>query len=76
MRVPSQTFAAAAIALLGAFGAVGQEEPGFLPPEVNASRLTAGEVFPDLVLPSLDGTPRAISELRGEKLILHVFASW
>lgn len=36
-----------------------------------------GQTFPDIALPSLeDGTPRAISDFRGQKLILHIFASW
>ncbi len=36
-----------------------------------------GQVFPDIVLPSLeDGQPTSMSEFRGQKVILHVFASW
>lgn len=36
-----------------------------------------GEPFPTLALPSLDGRePKSISDFRGRKLILHVFASW
>ena len=36
-----------------------------------------GQPFPDVVLPDLvSGGPRSIGELRGEKLILHIFASW
>ena len=35
-----------------------------------------GQPFPDLPLPSLDGRPASIADLRGKKLILHVFASW
>lgn len=39
--------------------------------------LKVGQTFPSLALPSLeDGRPRSITEFRGEKLILHVFASW
>ncbi len=52
------------------FGGSGQEahmETGF----------RVGQVFPDIVLPSLeDGRPRSMSEFRGQKVILHVFASW
>jgi hypothetical protein len=41
------------------------------------SALTVGETFPDLVLPSLrDGTPTSLAQFRGQKVILHVFASW
>ena len=40
-------------------------------------RPRVGEPFPDLVLPSLeDGSPLSISHFRGQKVILHVFASW
>jgi len=36
-----------------------------------------GEPFPTLALPALeDGRPRSVADFRGEKLILHVFASW
>ncbi len=40
-------------------------------------RFDVGDVFPDLVLPSLeDGTPMRLSDFRGRKVMLHVFASW
>lgn len=36
-----------------------------------------GEPFPDLRLPALDGgDPLSIADFRGEKVVLHVFASW
>lgn len=39
--------------------------------------IAVGRPFPDLILPALeDGRPRSISELRGKKTMLHVFASW
>jgi len=39
--------------------------------------IEVGSPFPDLVLPSIDnGAPRRVSEFRGRKLALHVFASW
>ena len=39
--------------------------------------LTVGEPFADVVLPSLvDGSPMALSQFRGQKVILHIFASW
>jgi hypothetical protein len=39
--------------------------------------LQAGRQFPNLTLPSLeDGRPASISDFRGRKLILHIFASW
>ena len=40
-------------------------------------RFEVGEPFPDFAFPSLeDGTPTTISDFRGKKLLLHVFASW
>lgn len=36
-----------------------------------------GTAFPTLSLPSLeDGRPASIADFRGQKIILHVFASW
>jgi hypothetical protein len=44
-----------------------------LPP----SGFEVGQPFPDLVLPSLeDNAPLSISDFRGQRVILHVFASW
>jgi hypothetical protein len=39
-------------------------------------RIQIGEPFPDLALPDLNGAPRSLAELRGQKVMLHVFASW
>jgi hypothetical protein len=42
-----------------------------------AMEFKVGQPFPEMVLPSLeDGRPSSVSELRGQKLILHIFASW
>lgn len=36
-----------------------------------------GKPFPSLLLPSLaDGNLKSIADFRGEKIVLHVFASW
>lgn len=36
-----------------------------------------GEPFPAIALPTLeDGRPRSIADFRGQKVILHIFASW
>ena len=46
-------------------------------PQRSDVRFSAGEPFPDIVLPSLeDDSPTSISRFRGKKIILHVFASW
>ncbi len=39
--------------------------------------IAAGKPFPDLVLPAAeDGRPLSLADFRGQKVILHVFASW
>ena len=41
------------------------------------SPFQVGHPFPDLTLPALqDGRPASIRDYRGQKVILHVFASW
>jgi hypothetical protein len=36
-----------------------------------------GQIFPTMVLPSLDGNrPGSVADFRGKKLLLHIFASW
>ena len=36
-----------------------------------------GDVFPEIRLPSLkDGSPMSVADFRGQKLVLHIFASW
>ena len=45
--------------------------------QTSVGRIRVGEPFPDLYLPALeDGGPRSVREFRGQKLALHVFASW
>ncbi len=42
-----------------------------------AHDLEVGKPFPDLVLPSLDGgAPASVADFRGQKLVLHLWASW
>ncbi len=44
---------------------------------LTAYELKVGEPFPTLMLPSLeDNRPLSIADFRGEKLILHLWASW
>ena len=39
--------------------------------------LEVGQPFPDIAFPSAaDGTPMSIASFRGQKVVLHVFASW
>lgn len=42
-----------------------------------SSRFKVGEPFPDLVFPSIEnGQPASITQYRGRKVLLHIFASW
>ena len=44
---------------------------------VFAADLEVGQPFPALSLPSLtDGSPTSVRDFRGQKLVLHVWASW
>ena len=44
---------------------------------LSAKELVIGEAFPNISLPSLEeGEPLSISDFRGEKVLLHVWASW
>jgi len=44
---------------------------------LSALELQVGKPFPNLRLPSLkDGSPMSIQDFRGQKVVLHVFASW
>jgi hypothetical protein len=43
----------------------------------SASPFRVGEPVPQLRLPSIeDGRPLSLAEFRGEKVMLHVWASW
>ena len=69
---------AVAVVSLGA-GAAGQQRPKPIW-ERNAplpQGFNAGEAFPTLALPSAaDGRPVSVTEFRGKKLIVNIFASW
>jgi len=46
-------------------------------PAARAAPFEVGEPFPPLVFPAVDGGDAiSLAEFRGQKLILHVFASW
>jgi len=39
--------------------------------------IVEGEPFPEIVLPDMEtGEPSSIRDYRGQKVVLHVFASW
>ena len=41
------------------------------------SEIRVGQAFPELVLPSVDdGNPLSVQSFRGQKLVLHIWASW
>lgn len=42
-----------------------------------AADLRVGQAFPKLSFPSAEtGAPMSIDDFRGEKLVVHLFASW
>lgn len=42
-----------------------------------APKIEVGKPFPDIALPSLeDGRMMSIADFRGQRVVLHVFASW
>ena len=44
---------------------------------LQSSGFQVGEPFPDIILPTLeDGSPGSIAQFRGQKILLHIFASW
>jgi hypothetical protein len=47
-----------------------------LGPESLGGRALTTATAPELVLPDLDGTPVALSSLRGQKVVLTAWASW
>jgi hypothetical protein len=67
------TTSVAATLLLGAAapGPASAGEPPYL------GVIEVGQPFPGLWLPEADdGRPMSVSQLRGSRLVLHVFASW
>jgi len=65
------------LALLAAFAAPAADRPsdGEQPPYLG--EIAVGSPFPDLWLPAADdGHPMSVSQFRGKRLVLHVFASW
>lgn len=51
--------------------------PGLESAPLSPVPITVGEPFPEIVLPSIDGSaPFSIKKFRGNKVILHIFASW
>lgn len=47
------------------------------PAQRPAPPFSVGELFPDIAFPALaDGSPTRLSDFRGRKVMLHVFASW
>jgi len=53
-----------------------QHELWALGPESLGGRALTTAAAPELVLPDLDGTPFALSTLRGQKVVLTAWASW
>ncbi len=56
------------VAVMGMTGSASAQLP---------EEIAVGKPFPVLALPSAeDGEPMSVADFRGEKLVLHVFASW
>ena len=67
----------ALIALLPVALVACQGEPSTTSDTSRLSPFQVGQPFPDLTLPALqDGRPASIRDYHGQKVILHVFASW
>ena len=41
-----------------------------------STTVNVGDEAPDFTLPSLDGSPIRLSDYRGKKLVLFMWASW
>lgn len=58
-------------------GATPGPSPGAGEPQELGNLFEVGEPFPEVALPTLDdGSLTTMAAFRGEKVILHVFASW
>jgi hypothetical protein len=72
--------------MAGGAESAGEDEPGFASPAAWADlagpeprnlRVRAGDAFPNLVLPSVEGRREmSVEQYRGRPLLLHFFASW
>ena len=61
---------------IATIGALALSTTALAQPSLPAS-IAEGKPFPAIVLPELsDGHPASIADFRGEKVVLHVFASW
>ena len=68
--VPSVLTAAAALGAMGAVSSLSAQTP-------ISYGLEVGQHFPTTAFPALeDGRPSSITEFRGKKVVLHIFASW
>ncbi len=44
---------------------------------LTAADLKVGDAFPEIVLPRIDdGEAQSLVQFRGQRLMLHIFASW
>ncbi len=74
-RASAPAALAAALAIVALPACRSEESAGRF--ELPPHGFEAGQAFPDISLPALeDGRPVRLSEFRGQKILLHVFASW
>lgn len=75
-RVIGPLLAALSVAALGS-SPLGQTKPIWARNAPLPKGFNPGDTFPTLALPSaVDGRPVSVTEFRGKKLIVNIFASW
>ncbi|MEE9230333.1 MAG: hypothetical protein V3U86_06475, partial [Acidobacteriota bacterium] len=77
MRPGSFQFTLLAVVLVCALGCAtvpdSEQVGGYLP----GAGFEIGQKFPDIVFPALEGErPLSLADFRGQKVLLHIFASW
>lgn len=66
--------AAVLICVLGCAAVPDSEQAGAIQAD---AAFEVGQKFPDIVFPALDGErPLSLADFRGQKVLLHIFASW
>jgi hypothetical protein len=77
-KVMNWFWMAIVLAIVGTIGILYFLQAGSLHAQgVESAEFREGQVFPTTVFPGVDGgRPSSVADFRGNKLILHIFASW
>jgi hypothetical protein len=77
-KVMNWFWMAIVLAIVGTIGILYFLQAGSLHAQgVESAEFREGQVFPTTVFPRVDGgRPSSVADFRGNKLILHIFASW